>query len=170
VANYFPPTPVYPKNYDSEQTLFLVYNTSETLTSGENLPWAQEIDIVPVAAELQEQWSTNGFANIDGELFYYDSVAYDENGKINKFKRCSRNLGGTHTHKTQAGSEVRGFVIAEHHNQLVDAIVQTEKFIGYNFTPDKTTLDWRIRNLQQLNPIFDDFSCPDVVFDKSILS
>ena len=168
MPNYFPPLPVYPKNYDSDETLFLVHNTAETLTSAENLPWAEEVDIVPVAADAIEQWSSNGFANIDGELFYYDTVGYDNNGKINKLKRCSRNLGGVHTKKTPAGSEVRGYVVAEHHNQLVDAIVKTENFIGYNFTPDTTTLDWRIRNLQRLDAIFDDFSCPDVVFDYYI--
>ena len=164
MANYFPPSPVYPKNYDSDQTLYLVYNTAETVTSDVNLPWADEISIIPVDADAEERWATNGFANIDGELFYYDSVGYDNNGKINKFKRCSRNLGGTHTKKTYAGTEVRGFVVAEHHNQLVDTIVKVENFIGYNFTPDKTTLDWRIRNLAALDVIFDDFSCPDINF------
>jgi hypothetical protein len=145
--------------------LFLVYNTSETVTTEENLPWSEEISIKPVTENDLEIWAENGFANIDGELFYYDSVDKDSNGKINKFKRCSRNIGGTHTKKTPASSEVRGFVIAEHHNQIVDAIVKIENFIGYNFTPDTTTLDWRIRNLQNLEIIFDDFSCPDIVFD-----
>jgi hypothetical protein len=86
VANYFPPAPVYPKNYDSDETLYLVYNTSETVSSEVNLPWSDEIPIVPVSATTAEQWAKNGFANIDGELFYYDSVGYDENGKINKMQ------------------------------------------------------------------------------------
>lgn len=99
MATYFPPVPIYPKNYDSNRTLFLVYNTSETVTTEENLPWSEEISIKPVAENDLEIWAENGFANIDGELFYYDSVDKDSNGKINKFKRCSRNIGGTHTKK-----------------------------------------------------------------------
>ena len=166
---YFPPTPVYPSDYDSDETLFVVYNTSETVTTAENLPWSDEISIKPVAADKDEIWATNGFANIDGELFYYGNVELDGNDKVNKFIQCSRNLGGTHTKRTLAGTEVRGFVIAEHHNQIVDTIVKLENFIGYNFTPDKESLDWRIRNLQNLDIIFDDFSCPDVVFDFFIL-
>ncbi len=170
MANYFPPVPAYPKGYDNEYTLFEVFNTSETVTTSDNFPWASEINIKPVDADKAEIWATNGFANIEGELFYYDAVDYDINGRINKFKRCARNLGGTHTKFNAAGSEVRGFVIAEHHNQLVDAIVKTEKFIGENFSTDKTTLDWRIRNLQQLPVIFDDHTCPQFTFDFSIVS
>ena len=170
MVNYFPPTSVYPKNYDSNYNLFLVYNTSETITVSENMPWADEIDIKPVSSDAIEIWATNGFANIDGELFYYDAVEYDIFGKINKFKRCARNLGGTHTKHNLAGAEVRGFVIAEHHNQIVDAIINIEKFVGYNFTTDQSTLDWRIRNLQQLPAIFDDFTCPNISFDFYIIS
>ena len=172
MANYFPPTPVYPKSYDSDYTLFLVYNTSETITTEENFPWADEISIKPVPKDKNEIWAPNGFANIEGELFYYDDVEHhyydqsDETSKrINKLKRCSRNLGGTHTKHNLAGSEVRGFVIAEHHNQIVDAILKVENFVGENFSTDTSTLDWRIRHLQQLPIIFDDFTCPDVTFD-----
>src|SRR5581483_1984071 len=123
MASGFPPVPVYPAGYDDDRTLYLVYNTSETVTTADNAPWSEEIPIKPVAFDADEIWATNGFANIDGELFYYDSVGFDNNGKINKLKRCARNLGGTHTHFNPQGSEVRGFVIAEHHNQIVEAIL-----------------------------------------------
>ena len=166
----FPPTPVYPKKYDNDRTLFLVYNTSETTTTVDNHPYEESIDIKPVALGSMEIWSENGFANIDGELFYYNSVEKDGNGKIDKFKNCVRNLGGNKTKFNYSGSEVRGFVIAEHHNQLVDAIIKIENFIGYNFTPDRESLDWRIRNLSELAVIFDDFTCPDVTFFFSIVS
>ena len=170
MTNYFPPTSTYPTNYDTAYNLFLVYNTSETILTNENMPWAEEINIKPVAPDADEICATNGFANIGGELFYYDTVDYDINGKINTFKRCARNLGGTHTKHNLAGTDVRGFVIAEHHNQIVDAILNIEKFVGYNFTPDITTLDWKIRHLQQLPIIFDDFTCPNISFDFYILS
>ena len=170
MANYFPPTSVYPKNYDSNYNLFLVYNTSETITTADNNPWSSEIFIKSVAENANEIWATNGYANIEGELFYYDGVGYDSFGKINQFKRCARNIGGTHTKFNPTGSEVRGFVIAEHQEQIVNTILNIENFVGENFSKDAKTLDWRIRHLQQLPDIFDDFSCPNVIFDYYTVS
>ena len=164
MANYFPPKPVYPKGYDDDYTLYLVYNTSETVTTQDNLAWSDSILIKPVDADKDEIWAENGFANINGELFYYDGVEKDINNKINKFKRCARNVGGKETKFNTANAEVRGFVIAEHHNQIIDAIINIENFIGYDFTPTLETLDYKIRNLRELTLIFDDFTCPDITF------
>jgi len=66
----FPPSPRYPLAIDSDKTLFLVYNTSETQLAVDNLPWSQELILEPVAADVEEIWADNGFANISGELFY----------------------------------------------------------------------------------------------------
>jgi len=165
-----PPNPLYPAKYDSDHTLFLVFNTSEALLAKDNSPWSDEIEIRP--SEGDEIWSDNGFANIDGELFYYNNVEKKlVNGekRVFKFKECVRNLGGEETKYNYSGIKVRGFVIAEHHNQIVDAVINIQEFIGNNFSDDKTTLDWRIRNLQALPAIFDDFSCPDVNFTFNIL-
>jgi hypothetical protein len=166
----FPPQPVYPNGLDDDSTLYVVYNTSETVTVGDNQAWSEEITIVPVGANDDEIWADNGFANISGELFYYDLAEKDSNGKVFKFKRCLRNFGGSHTHFNPSGTSVRGFVIAEHHQQLADAILDIEGFVGQNFSPDTSTLDWRIRNLQNTPPIFDDYGCPTVVFVTTIVS
>lgn len=163
LGNGFPPKIVYPKAFDTNQTLFLVFNTSETVTTKNNAAWSDEIEIAAVGANSNEIWPLNGYANIGGELFYYDAVEKDINGKITKFKRCLRNLDGTKTKYNPAGTEVRGYVVASHHNQVVDAILSLESFVGENFSEDKATLDWRIRNLQATPSIYDDFNCPDVV-------
>jgi len=170
MSSNFPSIPVYPKQYDTDRTLYLVYNTSETITTVDNHPWEATIDIVPVGSSACEIWSENGFANINGELFYYAGVSKNNYGKINQLINCVRNLGGTKTKFNKVGSEVRGFVVAEHHNQIADAILKIENFVGYNFTPDKTTLDWRIRNLAELEVIFDDFTCPDITFFYNVVS
>ena len=170
MPNNFPPVSVYPNGYDSDETLYLVFNSSETVTTTENMPWSSDVAVAPVGPDDNEIWANNGFANIDGELFYYDGVGYDENNKINLLKHCCRNLGGSHTKHCPAGVDVRGFVVAEHHNQIADAIIKIENFVGENFSSDKTTLDWKIRNLQQLPIIFDDFTCPDVNFSFVIIS
>jgi hypothetical protein len=164
----FPPVPLYPEAIDTDYTLFLVYNTSEARLAENNAPWSQEVDIVPVASDKPEIWADNGFATIEGELFYYDEVEKNAYGKVTKLKGCSRQLGGENTKQNERGTWVRGFVVAEHHNQLVTGIMKTQNFIGYNFDPRQATLDWRIRNLQELEVVFDDFDCPDVTFTFNI--
>lgn len=160
----FPPQPAYPNAIDSVTTLYLVYDTTEAALSASNDAWDEEIDIVPVGADEPEVWADNGYVTLSGELIYYDEVAKDDNGKVKTLRRCLRSLAGEPPRHNAAGTVARGFVVAEHHNQLVDALVATEKFIGYNFDPDTATLDWRIRNLQSTQPIFDDFDCPNVDF------
>jgi len=170
VPNGFPPQPVFPFGIDSDQTLFLVYNTTESRLASDNQAWAEEIDIVPVASGKDEIWPENGFATLEGEILYYDAVEKDDNDKINKLKRCVRNLGGKHTKFNLAGTDIRAFVMAEHHNQIADTILRIEDFVGENFTPTQVTLDWRIRNLQALPVIFDDFTCPDITFQIDTIS
>lgn len=165
----FPPVPTYPKALDSDYTLYLVHDTTESYLSADNSPWSQEIDILPVDADQAEIWPENGFATINGELLYYDSVDYDENEKVNKLKGCARQLGGDKTKFNRKGTSIRGFVVAEHHNQLATAIMKTQNFIGADFDERLGTLDWRIRNLNDLDVIFDDYSCPDVNFTWNIV-
>ena len=69
----FPPNPVYPWALDSDRTLFLVYNTTESQLTRDNNAWAQEIEIEAVCETNQEIWPDNGFATISGEIFYYDA-------------------------------------------------------------------------------------------------
>lgn len=164
----FPPQPLFPVGIDSDYTLFLVHNTTETKICQENPAWSDEIEIIPVKSGEAEIWADNGFGNISGELFYYDSVSKDANGKVYKLKECARNLGGEKTKHNISGTWIRSYVVAEHHNQLVDAIIQTEGFIGFNFDERIATLDWRIRNLEELEVVFDDFSCPDVIFNFNV--
>lgn len=160
----FPPTTSYPQAIDTSYSLYLVHNTTESRLSVDNMPWSQEIEIIPVTEGSPEIWPSNGFATIEGELLYYDSVELNEFDKVKKLKGCARQIGGENTQTNKKGTWIRGFVVAEHHNQLVDAIMKTQNFIGYNFTTDISTLDWRIRNLQALDVIFDDYSCPDIDF------
>jgi hypothetical protein len=167
MAVNFPPNPTYPTEYDSDGTLFLVYNSSESKLSKANSAWDEVVEIEPTNPV---QWADNGFATIDGELFYYGGVDKDSQGRIYRFKGCARNLSGKPTKYNAAGTIIRGLVVAEHHNQLSSAIINTEKFVGYNFDTDTTTVDWRVRNLLAQNIIYNDYDCPDVVFNYGIIS
>lgn len=180
MRNLLPPNTVFPNNYDSDITLFKVFNTSETVTTADNLSWAEEIEIQPVASDDAEIWADNGFATISGELFYYDAVEKNDDGKIIKLKHCSRNLGGSTTKDNRAGTDVRGFVIAQHHNQLAASIINIEKYIGTDNTIEisnsgtstaaetiasvRATLDWNIKNLRDTPEDTDDHQAPNVIF------
>ena len=157
----FPPNPAFPLALDSDRTLFLVYNTSESKTTSDNAPWQEVVEIDPVGPDDPEVWADNGFANISGELFYYDSVEKDGNGKVFRLKRCARSIGGKATRFNPKGTWVRGFVIAEHHNQLVDAVVATE---GYILGVEESL------NLLDAEPeCVDDAPCVDVQLDVSVV-
>lgn len=152
----FPPRPVYPLAIDSDRTLFLVFNTSETRLATDTIAWSDEINIVPVGAEELEIWADNGFATIDGELLYYDNVRRDSNGRINTFTGCARNLGGATTSFNPAGEWVRGFVVAEHHIQVVDTAIEIEKYL-------LELMDLADRLLAEPDCI-DDYNCVQVNF------
>lgn len=166
----FPPFVSYPFEIDSDETLYLVYNTTQSKISVHNIAWSEEISIIPVEEDNDEIWASNGYATVSGELLYYDSVGLDSNGKVNKLKRCLRNIGGDRTQTNEEGTDIFAFVVAEHHNQLANAVIQIEEFVGENFSEDHETLDWRIRNLAEQPLIFDDFSCPDVEFTLNVIS
>ena len=153
----FPPQPRYPLGIDSNRTLFLVFNTSEAKLVKNNPAWSEEIEIEPVKDNEEEQWADNGFANLSGELFYYDSVEKNSAGKIFKLKRCARNIGGKQTKFNSEGSWVRGYVIAEHHNQIVDVVLSIEDYL--------INLENEIEKLEAQPLCPDDKLCPEVVLE-----
>ena len=233
----FPPQIAYPLALDSDRTLYLVYNTSEARTTAENSAWEEEIRIVPVGDCQQEIWAENGFANISGEMFYYDAVEKNvpagsgatfgnvkvdskgsilsisvlsggqgyclpeiavkgkgtgarlkavvsggsiervevvkpgigyENGstvlelegKTFKLKRCLRSMGGKPTKFNPSGTWVRGFVVAEHHNQIVDATMSIERYIF--------DLEDRVAKLEDEPVCSDDAYCADVTLETNV--
>ena len=101
----FPPIPVYPAAYDTDYTLFKVYNTTESKLSADNQAWDSEIAIIP--KNDVEVWPTNGFATLSGEIIYYDSVEKNIDGFVTSLKRCARNLGGNPTKFNPAGTWIR---------------------------------------------------------------
>ena len=168
----YPPQPIYPYALDTWYTLFQVSNTVETIISADNDAWSQEISIRPVTSDKEEIWATitdnngtytltaqNGFATISGELLYYDSVGLTTDpgsitslSRVNTLKGCVRNLAGSSTQFNPRGTDIRSFVIAEHHNQIAQAIIQIEKYIN-------------ILNLPSVPTCPEDNNCPQVNFN-----
>lgn len=161
----FIPQSLYPLGYDTDYTLFNVYNTTQSIIVSPNEAWSETIYILPQLATKPEVWSTNGYATLDGELLYYGSVGIDyATGHVNELKNCIRNLGGTPTHFNPAGTPIYGNVVAEHHNQIARAIVNIE---NYTRVLDSKILDAEVSDT---STVADDNGCPAVNFDVTILS
>lgn len=169
MPSYFPPNYLYPDEIDNDHTLFLVYNTTDTIIATANPAWSDEIDIRPQTPDSPEIWADNGYATISGELLYYDAVEKNQYGKVNKLKRCTRNLGGKQTKYNPANTPIRSFVIAEHHNQLALTAIEIEKFVGTVDCQNENTLTCCLDELITAD-CQDDNACPDVQFDYNIVS
>jgi len=165
----YPPVPVFPNAIDSDYTLFLVHNTVETVITADNEPWSSEILIQPVRSDGDEIWSENGFANISGELLYYDSVEKNAYGKIIRLKNCIRNLDGEPTRFNIEGEWIRSYVLAEHHNQISLALQNLESYIGPEICEDTDTLVCCLEELD-VTDCPDDGNCVNVDFSYTILS
>lgn len=104
----YPPSSVYPQDYDTNRTLYKVYNTSETVLSADLDTWATTINIEPVESGDPELWADNGFVTISDELIYFDSVDKNVNGKVYRLNGCIRNLAGKAPIYNSVGTAVRG--------------------------------------------------------------
>ena len=144
---------------------------------------ATRIEIVPTKANDSEVWPENGWASLPGELIYYDAVEKNYNGKISALRRCIRGVEGT-AKNYNADTPIYGNVVAQQHNQLVQAILEIEKTVGelsdtlnklpappqgfgeiadidYGFTASLQALT---ANLLGVTGVVDDI-CPDIQFE-----
>jgi len=123
------PNSIYPFDFDSDYTLFKVFNNTQSILS-ESLP--ADSTTISIIAELPsdvEVWPDNGFATIQDELIYYDDVTKNASGKVCILKKCYRGLEGE-AKNYPAGTQIFGNVVAQTHNQLAEAIIQIETVIG----------------------------------------
>lgn len=123
------PKSVYPVSIDSDYTLFKTFNSTQSILAEDVTVEATEIAIVPKIANEADVWANNGFVTIEDEIIYYDTVTRNENGKVNKLCDCIRGLEGR-PGTYIAGTPISSNVVAQTHNQLVDAILSIEDALG----------------------------------------
>lgn len=133
------------------------------------LSWQTIIYIVPVKSGKPELWADSGYVTIEGELIYYSSVTR-VSGAVTQFNSCIRRVNGTPPRNNPIGTSVRGFVIAEHHNNLARALVNIESFIGITDSTDKESIVWKLNYINSLLPYTDDAGCPQLEFWYRIVS
>lgn len=188
------PTPLFPQELDTNQNLFEVFNTSESYLIQNFTLSDTEINITPRDWNVPQLWSHDGgFINIEGEVIYYKSVELENHPnppssnnpqftffndpsiseedknkyrRVIKFKNLVRSTNGRFHVK---GESVRGYVMSQHHNALKDAVLGIENLIGIDNSFDHQSLDFRLRDLQELNVEQDDLDCPYGTFWFQIL-
>ena len=154
----------FPKEYDGEDNLFRAVDSLQSQLS-EHLKVSDTIiHLLPQKKKL-EDWPASGFATIGKELVYYKNVIKNSNDRVVALSDVQRNIDENgEDHILPKGTRVVANVVSQHHNFLSQAIINTEDFIGFQFDPRPETLDWRIRNLAELDLLRDDHGCPDVDF------
>lgn len=165
------PKILYPNQLDTDYSLYKVANSAETTLSADLEAWATTISVVPTDLNTTEIWSDNGYVNISGELIYYDSV--DKNyatGKVVRLLNCIRNLSGEKPKFNHAGTPVRGYVVAQHHNQLAQGLVNLESFVGVANSSELNSLDYKLRTMDAVQNLGDDATCAQISFNYSIIS
>jgi hypothetical protein len=174
------PELLYPVDLDSDYTLFKAYNSTQGILS-KNIDL--ETDEIELITKDDYNWPGNGFVTIEEELIYYDQTERNDFGKLIKLKKCLRAIEGKRAAHL-AGCPIYGNVVAQHHNRLVDSIVQIEHTIGdlreLLNTPEQMlianvdmgfseSLHAALGNLTYCAPVGDD-ACPDVEFEFNFLS
>jgi hypothetical protein len=192
------PFSMFPQSIDDISSLYEVFNTSEAKLIQDFVIQDDILYIKPREWNEPRRWSHNGgFINIEGELIYYKDVNVEnspnppttgstfsffedptisadikaEYQRVIAFKNLVRisGFGTTGIRSHFVGEWVRGYVMAEHHNALRQAILGIETLIGIDNSTDHTSVDYRLRDLADLNVEKDDTNCPYGIYWYKIL-
>ncbi len=189
--------PKFPDKIDTNTELYNVFNTSESLLSSNFSVDDSVIYIVPREWSSPEIWDKNsGILNIEGELVHYSKTITEEypypppaidlnfryfddpnitEEEKNKYRRViaftdlTHGFNWTPSRLHLKGEWVRGYVMAEHHNALALAVLGCESLIGIDNSSDHNSLDYKLRDLQNLVDNIDDEECPYGIFWYEII-
>jgi hypothetical protein len=191
------PMQMFPQALDSTENLFEVFNTSEAKLIQDFGLQDDIVYIEPRSWSEPRKWShSGGFVNLEGELLYYKEVVLEnspnppdtgsdffsdpdildqeksEYQRVTAFKNLVRIQGYSSTGPRQhfKGEWARGYVMAEHHNALKQAVLGAETLIGIDNSVDHQSIDYRLRDLADLDAEPDDTDCPYGVFWYKVLS
>lgn len=188
----------FPDKIDTDLELYNVFNTSESILRLDFSYCDDVIHIVPREWSSVEIWDKkSGILNIEGELIYYSgtiaeedpnpplsidpnfryfddpNISEEEKNKYKRviaFKHLRRDPNQTRFRSHLKGEWVRGYVMAEHHNALALAILGCESLIGIDNSLNHSSLDYKLRDLQDLVDDIDDEECPYGVFWYEIIN
>ena len=178
----------FPYALDDNKNLFVVHNTGEASISQSFDENDNELYVEQREWSQAEKWShDSGIINVEGELIYYGAVIVENHPsppdpittgydyfsdpnisqqeqrsyqRVIAFKELKRGLFGTPTKSHSVGEWARSYVMSEHHNVLKRSMLGAENLIGIDGSIDHESIDYRLRDLEELLVEKDDLDCP----------
>lgn len=129
---------VYPFAIDDETTLYRAANNAETVLV-QSLSYTGKFLVVNDASKFPAQ----GLLRVGTELMYYGGRSQTV------FRDLRRGFAGSSQRPWPVGTPASAAVMAEHHNAVMDAILNVQKNIGTKETPAADSLNGILKGLEQ---------------------
>jgi len=144
----------FPKSMDTDKNLFLVHDALRVRLMEDYSPGDTSI-LIEGYQEVIDKFPPTGIITLTEQCseidlraltFYYNartSVSFDELELLPEFSEID-------SVKPKKSTNVTMNVVDMHHNQLKDALINTEYFLGPKKTKDRTTITGRINYLERV--------------------
>lgn len=129
---------IFPEAQDDYSTLYRATNNSETFLT-QSLTYSGRFMVVNDTSKFAD----NGLIRIGDELIYYAEKT------TTVFKDLKRGFAGSMQRPWPSGTEVKASVMAEHHNAVVDAIINIETNLGLKENPSTTSLNGILKSMEE---------------------
>lgn len=128
---------IYPVAQDNTSTLYEVRNNASTvLTQGLNYNQSY------VVVSNTDVFPPQGLIRIGTEVIYYGKKV------TNQFQNLKRGFAGSRQDQWPKGTTVANAVMAEPHNAIKDALINTEINLGVAVDPSPTSLNGILKSLE----------------------
>ena len=128
---------IYPAAKDDRKQLYEVRNNAEAVLV-HGVTYGGRYLVVDDTSKFPDA----GMLRVGDEIIYYESKT------STVFKDLKRGFAGSRQSPWSAGIKVVNAVMAESHNATKDAIINIEKNLGLDVTPDATSLNGILKSLE----------------------
>jgi PKD repeat protein len=129
---------IFPEGIDSNETLYRAVNNAESVLT-QSLTVTSKFIIVADASAFPE----SGIIRVGNELIFYTERT------ATVFKGLKRGFAGSAVRVWLPGTRVQASVMAEHHNAVMDAVINIETDLGLKENPSSESLNGILKVLEQ---------------------
>jgi hypothetical protein len=128
-----------------------------------------EIEYYPnLQVELANNENYYGSIELFFENKYIDENIKNKYRRVIAFKKLTK-ISELPSRVHVVNEWVRGYVVAEHHNALKDALFGIEELIGIDNSQDHFSIDYRLKDMENLAVQEDDLNCPYGIYWYEVL-
>lgn len=151
----------YPEEFDADDNLYLVKDSLRLRLYSDYTPGDTSI-FVEGDIEVLQKWPSVGIVTLTEQCsdiedraitFFYNGIVINDD-LTGEFQNLELLPGFTDVHKMKRITHVTQNVVEDHHNQIKDAVIAIQEFIGVKGTTDLApfgeTLEGRINFLRKL--------------------